>query len=120
MSTQEMREPTFFVLASLADGRKHGYGIIKDAEELSDGRVRLKVGTLYAALERLTAEGLVEAAGDEVVDGRARRYFVLTDSGTASLAAEAERQALNAARARARLTQRAAKSAVTTPKAATA
>ena len=115
-----MREPTFFVLASLADGRKHGYGIIKDAEELSDGRVRLKVGTLYAALERLTAEGLVETAGDEVVDGRARRYFELTESGTASLAAEAERQALNAARARARLTQRAARSALTTPKAATA
>jgi DNA-binding PadR family transcriptional regulator len=40
MSQQEMREPTFFVLASLADGRKHGYGIIKDAEQLSDGRVR--------------------------------------------------------------------------------
>jgi PadR family transcriptional regulator PadR len=120
MSAQEMREPTFFVLASLADGRKHGYGIIKDAEELSDGRVRLKVGTLYAALERLTAEGLVAAAGDEVVDGRARRYFELTDVGTTALTAEAERQALNAARARARLTQRAARSAVTAPKAATA
>ena len=107
-----MREPTFFVLASLADGRKHGYGIIKDAEDLSDGRVRLKVGTLYAALERLTAEGLVAAAGDEVVDGRARRYFELTDVGTTSLAAEAERQAMNAARARARLTQRAARAKV--------
>lgn len=112
MSPQEMREPTFFVLASLADGRKHGYGIIKDAEDLSDGRVRLKVGTLYAALERLTAEGLVATAGDEVVDGRARRYFELTDVGTTSLAAEAERQAMNAARARARLTQRAARAKV--------
>lgn len=112
MNTQEMREPTFFVLASLADGRKHGYGIIKDAEELSDGRVRLKVGTLYAALERLQAEGLVEPAGDEVVDGRARRYFELTEPGTAALAAEAERQELNAARARARLSQRAARVAV--------
>ncbi len=115
-----MREPTFFVLASLADGRKHGYGIIKDAEELSDGRVRLRVGTLYAALERLSAEGLVAAAGDEVVDGRARRYFELTDSGTASLAAEAERQAQNAARARARLTQRAARATTAAAKAAMA
>jgi PadR family transcriptional regulator PadR len=104
-----MREPTFFVLASLADGRKHGYGIIKDAEELSDGRVSLKVGTLYAALERLQSEGLVAAAGDEVVGGRLRRYFELTEPGAASLAAESERQELNAARARDRLKQRAAR-----------
>jgi PadR family transcriptional regulator PadR len=108
MSEQEMREPTFFVLASLADGRKHGYGIIKDAEELSDGRVRLKVGTLYAALDRLQSEGLVVAAGDEVVAGRLRRYFELTEPGAASLAAESERQELNAMRARDRLKRRAA------------
>jgi DNA-binding PadR family transcriptional regulator len=107
MTTTEMREPTFFVLASLADGRKHGYGIIKDAAELSDGRVSLKVGTLYAALERLQSEGLVAAAGDEIVAGRLRRYFELTESGAASLADESERQALNAQRARARLSSRA-------------
>lgn len=109
MSDQEMREPTFFVLASLADGRKHGYGIIKDAEELSDGRIRLKVGTLYSALDRLQSEGLVAAAGDEVVAGRLRRYFELTEPGAASLAAESERLTLNAARARDRLRQRAAR-----------
>jgi len=109
MTEQEMREPTFFVLASLADGRKHGYGIIKDAEELSDGRLRLKVGTLYAALDRLQAVGLVAAAGDEVVAGRLRRYFELTDAGAASLKAESERQALNARRAQDRLKKRAAR-----------
>jgi PadR family transcriptional regulator PadR len=125
MTTSEMREPTFFVLASLADGRKHGYGIIKDAADLSDGRVTLKVGTLYAALDRLQTEGLVVAAGDEVVDGRLRRYFELTEPGAASLAAESERQELNAARARGRLKSRAARvassgAASSTPKAATA
>jgi PadR family transcriptional regulator, regulatory protein PadR len=119
MSEQEMREPTFFVLASLADGRKHGYGIIKDAEDLSDGRVRLKVGTLYAALDRLQSEGLVAAAGDEIVAGRLRRYFELTEPGAASLAAESERQELNAMRARDRLKKRAARVAAA-PKAATA
>ena len=119
MTVQEMREPTFFVLASLADGRKHGYGIIKDAETLSDGRVTLKVGTLYAALERLQADGLVAAAGDEIVAGRLRRYFELTDAGAASLQAESERQASNAQRAQDRLKQRAARVA-TTPKAVTA
>jgi PadR family transcriptional regulator, regulatory protein PadR len=119
MSEQEMREPTFFVLASLADGRKHGYGIIKDAEELSDGRVSLRAGTLYTALDRLQAEGLVIAAGDEVVSGRLRRYFELTEAGAASLAAESERQASNARRATDRLRKRAARVA-TAPNAATA
>jgi DNA-binding PadR family transcriptional regulator len=119
MSEQEMREPTFFVLASLADGRKHGYGIIKDAEELSDGRVRLKVGTLYAALDRLQLEGLVVAAGDEIVAGRLRRYFELTEPGATTLAVESERQASNARRATDRLKKRAAR-VVASPKAATA
>ena len=119
MTAQEMREPTFFVLASLADGRKHGYGIIKDAETLSEGRVSLKVGTLYAALDRLQADGLVTAAGDEIVAGRLRRYFELTDSGADALKAESERQALNAQRAHDRLKQRAARVA-STPKSVTA
>ena len=49
-----MREPTYFVLASLLRGPLHGYAIIKRAEQLSDGRVRLATGTLYTALDRLT------------------------------------------------------------------
>jgi PadR family transcriptional regulator, regulatory protein PadR len=120
MSEQEMREPTFFVLASLADGRKHGYGIIKDAQELSDGRVNLRVGTLYAALDRLQTEGLVAAAGDEVVAGRLRRYFELTEHGAESLAAESERQAANAKRARDRLKKRAARVVTSSTRTATA
>ncbi|WIB12923.1 PadR family transcriptional regulator [Curtobacterium sp. MCPF17_052] len=63
MSNAEMREPTLLVLTSLAGGRKHGYGLIGDAAELSDGRVRLKVGTLYAVLDRLLDQGLVSEAG---------------------------------------------------------
>jgi DNA-binding PadR family transcriptional regulator len=103
MTTTEMREPTFLVLAALADGRKHGYGLISEAATLSDGRVQLKVGTLYAALDRLSAEGLVRAAGEEVVDGRHRRYYELTDAGAERLAIEASRLASNATRAFARL-----------------
>ena len=103
MTTTEMREPTFLVLAALADGRKHGYGLISEAATLSDGRVQLKVGTLYAALDRLSAEGLVESAGEEVVDGRHRRYYKLTDAGAERLATEAARLASNAKRAIARL-----------------
>jgi PadR family transcriptional regulator PadR len=109
MSKPELREPTFFVLASLADGRKHGYGIIKDVEDLSAGRVHLKVGTLYAALERLEADDLIVAAGDEVVAGRFRRYFELTTTGESLLDGESNRQESNARQARERLSRRAAR-----------
>ena len=68
-----MREPTYFVLASLLDGPLHGYAIIRRTAELSDGRVRPATGTLYTALDRLTAEGCVELVHEEIVNGRARR-----------------------------------------------
>lgn len=86
-----IREPTYFALAALMDGPLHGYAIIKRAEELSDGRVRMAAGTLYAALDRLSAEGLVRVLSEEVVNGRARRYYGLTDEGVAVLRAEADR-----------------------------
>jgi PadR family transcriptional regulator, regulatory protein PadR len=88
-----MREPTYFVLAALQDGPLHGYAIIKRAEGLSHGRVRLATGTLYTALDRLTAEGYVRLVSEEIVSGRARRCYGLTDAGTAALQAEAARMA---------------------------
>ena len=68
-----MRDQSLFVLASLASGERHGYGIAQDTEELSEGRVRLTAGTLYGALNRLTDEGLVAESREEVVEGRRRR-----------------------------------------------
>lgn len=91
------------VLASLAGGRKHGYGLIADAAELSGGRVRLRAGSLYAVLDRLREEGLVRPAGDEVVEGRNRRYFEITPAGVAALRAEVTRLEANAAAVRTRL-----------------
>lgn len=99
----EMREPTFLILSALADGPKHGYAIIADAEVQSEGRVRLQPGTLYAALDRLASEGLVETTGEEVVGGRRRRYVGLTRDGRTALEAEATRVAANARRALDRL-----------------
>ena len=88
---QPLREPTYFVLASLLDGPLHGYGVIKRAAELSHGRVRIRAGTLYGALDRLIEEGWVAFDGEEVVDGRLRRYYRLTGAGEAALLAEADR-----------------------------
>lgn len=98
-----MQEPTFLILTALAAGPQHGYGVIGDVSEISGGRVRLRAGTLYAALDRLQDEGLVEADREEIVDARLRRYYKLTGAGQARLAAEAERLQSNAAEARTRL-----------------
>ncbi len=91
------------VLTSLAGGRKHGYALIGDTEALSGGRVRLKVGTLYAVLDRLLEQGLVAEAGSEVVDGRLRKYFELTEDGAERLSVEVRRLEANASAAKERL-----------------
>jgi DNA-binding PadR family transcriptional regulator len=88
-----MREPTYFVLASLLDGPLHGYAIIQRTEELSGGRIRLATGTLYTALDRLSSEGYVELVREEIVHGRARRTYGLTSSGAGALRVEASRMA---------------------------
>jgi DNA-binding PadR family transcriptional regulator len=98
-----MQEATFLILTSLAAGSQHGYGVINDVSEISGGRVRLRAGTLYAALDRLREGDLIEADREEVVDGRLRRYYRLTPAGRAALAAEADRLRTNAHAAMSRL-----------------
>ena len=98
-----MQEPTFLILTALAAGAQHGYGIMTDVARISDGRVRLRAGTLYAALDRLKADGLVTSDKEEIVDGRLRRYYRLTLKGSELLAAEATRLKVNAAAALSRL-----------------
>jgi DNA-binding PadR family transcriptional regulator len=98
-----MQEATFLILTALAAGSQHGYGIITDVEEISGGRVRLRAGTLYTALDRLREEGLIEIDREEIVDNRLRRYYVLTPAGGNQLAAEASRLQANARAAITRL-----------------
>ncbi len=88
----EVREPTFLVLVALAEGPRHGYGLIQDVQRLSNGRTKLRAGTLYATLDRLASEGLIEAAGEEVVEGRLRRYYRLTGNGNVVLEAESKQR----------------------------
>jgi DNA-binding PadR family transcriptional regulator len=83
------------VLTALAQGSKHGYAIVRSVHDLSDGRVRLPVATLYGVLDRLVADGLAECDREEIHEGRLRRYYRLTDDGGQALAAEVERLAAN-------------------------
>jgi DNA-binding PadR family transcriptional regulator len=101
-----MQEPTFLILTALAAQPLHGYGIILSVTALSDGEVKLRPGTLYGALDRLADEGLIVVDHEEAVEGRLRRYYRLSDSGAAALAAQAERLRRHATAAEAQLRRR--------------
>ncbi len=98
-----LREPTFLILTALAAGPAHGYGIMQSVEDMSDGRVRLRAGTLYGALARLETEGYVMLDREESEGGPPRRYYRLTPEGRDLLEAEATRLAASVELVRARL-----------------
>ena len=77
-------EPSLFILVSLGDRPKHGYAIMEDIESLSGSRIG--PGTLYAALARLEARGLIEALPPE----DRRRPYRLTGLGATTLKAQLE------------------------------
>ncbi|MET8758315.1 PadR family transcriptional regulator [Lentzea sp. NPDC004782] len=95
MSGRVMSEQAFLVLTALAEEPLHGYAIVQAVEELSEGRMVLRVGTLYGVLDRLVADGLAERDREEVHQGRLRRYYKLTDSGVRALQAEVARLSAN-------------------------
>jgi DNA-binding PadR family transcriptional regulator len=88
-----LTEATYFILLSLATGPKHGYAIMKEAQQLSQDRVILSTGTLYGALKRLLEQGWIERANDlaPVENGRHRKAYTLTKQGQRILGAEVER-----------------------------
>jgi DNA-binding PadR family transcriptional regulator len=89
-----LTEPTFYILLSLAPGRKHGYAIMKDVQDLSRGRVNLSTSTLYTAVGRLLDQELIERLSDEeqgAGPGLPRKSYALTDLGRRVLEAESVR-----------------------------
>lgn len=78
----------FHVLLSLLDGPRHGYGLMQDVDELSDGRLRLGPGTLYTAIKRLRRAGLISECD---ADGERRRCYKLTRKGRDIASEEAQR-----------------------------
>ena len=84
----------FHILLALADVQRHGYGIMQEVASRSDGRVRLGPGTLYGAIKRLLAAGLIEESAKRPASGRddprRRRYYRLTPSGRKVAVEEAQ------------------------------
>ena len=89
------------ILLSLAEGDLHGYGIMRQVEQQTNGRMRLGPGTLYASIQALVEEALIEEVETESESER-RRYYRLSSSGRKLARSEAERLAdlLRVARAK--------------------
>lgn len=84
----------FHILLALVGEDRHGYGIIKDVEYRTEGRVLLKPGTLYQAIKRLLDAELIEKAeakADTEINDERRRYYHLSGAGQAVVSAEAKR-----------------------------
>ena len=98
-----MREPAsalpltpqmFHVLLSLSDADRHGYAILKEVADRTDGTVRLSTGTLYGLIKRALSDGLIieprrRPPANE--DDERRRYYRLSEFGRAVVTAEARR-----------------------------
>lgn len=86
----------FHILLALADRERHGYDIMREVDERTEGKVRLGPGTLYGSIKRMLGDGLVEELDerpDPELDDERRRYYRLTDLGYRVAVAEAERLA---------------------------
>ena len=86
----------FHMLLALADQERHGYAIMQEVLEQTDGKLRLGPGTLYGTIKRMLAASLIEETDerpDPAQDDERRRYYRMTDFGRRVANAEAERLA---------------------------
>jgi DNA-binding PadR family transcriptional regulator len=84
----------FHILLALADRQRHGYEIMREVDERSEGQVRIGPGTLYGSIKRMLQAGWIEELEerpDPELDDERRRYYQLTDFGYRLAVAEAER-----------------------------
>ncbi|MDL1912031.1 PadR family transcriptional regulator [Chloroflexi bacterium CFX6] len=92
-TTSPLTEATFFILLSLSSAPKHGYAIMKEVKELSQGRINFSTGTLYGAIRRLLEQGWIKRVSDPEPNptDRERKAYALTDKGRRVVDAEVQR-----------------------------
>jgi DNA-binding PadR family transcriptional regulator len=93
-STPPLTPAVFHILLALSSGERHGYGIMKQVEADSQGKVSMGAGTLYGSLKRMLDAGLVQESDKRVdpeMDDERRIYYQITGAGAEALAAELER-----------------------------
>jgi DNA-binding PadR family transcriptional regulator len=89
-----LRPSVFHILLALSDGDLHGYGIMQEVAEHTDGQIKLGPGTLYGAIKRLLSDRMIietDERPDPQLDDERRRYYRLTDFGHRVLKAEVQR-----------------------------
>jgi DNA-binding PadR family transcriptional regulator len=93
-SNTPLTPAVFHILLALSNGERHGYGIMKQVEADSQGKVTMGPGTLYGSLKRMLDAGLVKESDKRVdpeMDDERRIYYQLTGVGAQALKAELER-----------------------------
>ena len=93
---QPLTPAVFHILLALADGEKHGYGIMQEVAAITDGAVRMGPGTLYGTIKRMLESGLIEETDerpDPALDDERRRYYRITSFGERVAQTEAARLA---------------------------
>lgn len=86
----------FYILLALPDGPKHGYAIMKEVEQMTEGKITLGPGSLYGSIKRLLQEKMIVETDQRPIralDDERRRYYTLTDYGRQVLVGELERLA---------------------------
>ena len=86
-----LQPATFHILMSVADGDRHGYAIIQDVDERTEGELRLSAGTLYRSIQRMLEQGLIVEARKRpapALDDERRRYYSITPFGRSVAQAE--------------------------------
>jgi DNA-binding PadR family transcriptional regulator len=94
MSNPPLTPAVLHILLALSTGERHGYGIMKQVESESQGKVKMGPGTLYGSIGRMIDAGLIRESDKRVdpeMDDERRIYYKITALGQATLAAELER-----------------------------
>jgi DNA-binding PadR family transcriptional regulator len=80
-----------YILLTLAEGHRHGYGIMQEIERRTDGVVELGPGTLYRSIKQLLERGLITEVDGDPDASKPRRSYALTRAGKTRTAEEARR-----------------------------
>lgn len=101
-----LKPQDYHILFVLLDEERHGYGMVKEIDRQTDGRIRLEAGNLYRSIRRMIKQGLIEESDRRPApesDDERRRYYRITDFGRTVVAAETERMRELVAAAESRL-----------------
>jgi DNA-binding PadR family transcriptional regulator len=92
-STVPIPAPFFQILVALAPGPAHGYAIMQDVDDRTQGKLRLSPGTLYGSIKRMLELGLIEETKKKPGEDERRRAYAITELGKSTARAEAARMA---------------------------